>query len=122
MGMNSQFEFDRFWESMSCGYCGDPSVVLYPGGESSSIKDCVSEASKAFSHRTCLDLVHPLAFPTSHLPASKPMSLLYFFSACVSSKNNNPTTTPMTTNAVQTKFGSRYGYASNIEPGLKYDG
>lgn len=51
-----------------------------------------------------------------YCPASRPQSLSYFRSSCVSSKNSMPTVSPNRTTAVQNRFGRRYGYVSKMVP------
>lgn len=88
------------------GKFGDPSVVLYPGGWSSPNNDDKSR-SPTFSERDGFVFADRQNLRVSHFPVSRPMSRRYFFSACVSSRNKIPITTPQATIEVHTRFGSR---------------
>jgi hypothetical protein len=97
------------------GRRGDPSLVLYADCSSSLSNDRASSGSKAFSDRGDRESLQRWNLLRIHFPASNPGSRRYFFSACVSSRNKIPTTTPQETMTVHTRFGSRYGCAAQIE-------
>jgi len=57
-----------------------------------------------------------LTFPRIQWPISRPTSLLYFFSSCVSSRKRIPTVTPHVSITAHTRLGRRYGNLSKIVP------
>ena len=99
------------------GWQGEPSVVLYPGGSSSSrsAKSSCRLASPALSTKTRSTFL-VWKRPRSHLRASIPKSRRPFSSPWVSSKNSTPTKTPNARMTAQTRLGSKNGNRSKMVP------
>lgn len=105
------------------GWWGEPSVVLYPGGSSSS-------SSAKFSCRLASPALPTTSSSasaarkreTSHRRASIPTSRRPFSTSWVSSKNSTPIKTPNARTTAQTRLGSKNGNRSKIVPRWKTEG
>lgn len=119
----SESRLDSGDKARDDGRRGDPSVVLYPGGSSSSSSDRDSSrfASAAFQSLG-ISLAALLNLLRTHCPTSSPTSLSYFFFSWVSSKKRIPITTPHAKMAAHTTLGSRKGNRSKIVSRLNTEG
>ena len=116
----SAFIGDRARED---GMRGDPSVVRYPGGSSSSSKERISSPLPSAALSAIGNCAGSLLNGCkSHFPASRPRSLRCLSSWCVSSRNKIPIVTPQARIIAQIKLGKRYGNLSKIVPRENTDG
>ena len=102
------------------GWQGEPSIVLYPGGSSSSRS---AKCSWRLASPALLTVIWSadLAcnWPRSHLPASIPKSRRPFSSSWVSSRKSTPTKTPNARTTAHTRLGSKNGNWSKSVPRAK---